>query len=63
LSVNEIEKCIKDCEKSAQDLRRIADQSTDNLVKRTLLDSVRHIDLCIQECKAGVEQVRVERAF
>lgn len=63
MAYQEIERCIRDCEKNAQELRRLAGQSDDGHIKRTLMDSVRHIEMCIQECKFGVEQVKTEKAF
>jgi hypothetical protein len=56
----ELKKCIEDCERVTQELRRMAQQSNDPIIRTTLLDGSRHAEISARECRFGLEMVSLE---
>ncbi len=61
MAVNEqVRRCIDDCDKASQRLKSFAQSTSDPHVKMSLLDGVRHIELCITECRFAGDTMQAE---
>jgi len=57
----ELTKCIQDCERASQELRRMAGKADDPVIRTGLLDSARHADLSARECRFGLDMANLEK--
>jgi len=46
----DIQKCIDQCTKTAQNIRNIANNTVDHRARYALAEADRHIELCIHGC-------------
>lgn len=57
---SELKKCIDDCDRMAQELRRLAQKTDDPIIRTSLLDGSRHAELSARECRFGLDMVSIE---
>lgn len=55
---NDIQKCIQQCQQTAQQIRTMANQETDQMAKMLLTEAAHHLDLCLVECQFSVQELQ-----
>lgn len=54
----QIQNCIQQCVQTANQLRTLANQAPDSVLRDRLTEGSRHIELCIKECEFATQRAQ-----
>lgn len=54
----DIQQCIQKCQQTAGQLRSLANQETNPMVKMMLNEGAHHLDLCLVECQYSLQELQ-----
>lgn len=55
---NDVQQCIQQCQNTAQQIRNMANQETNNHAKMLLTEAAHHLDLCLVECQFSLQELQ-----